>query len=82
MNTRDFAGHISLCTDKCVMTGEPSRYFTGHVLAVDCYGNYLTILAGFKDEHTLSNARLFTNPVTGNFGYYGPWKPEYGIRLS
>jgi hypothetical protein len=66
---------VDLITERCIVTGEPAKHFSGHLTAVDPEGNPIRITAGFRDAETLDEAM-----VSAVAGCFGQWREEYGLR--
>lgn len=67
-------------TERCVVTGNEAKVFTGHVVGyVLCVKGFerveLVIIAGFASIEVLEGFEFRQE------GFAGEWKPEYGIRL-
>lgn len=69
--------HISLKTEKCIVTGEPANVYTGHVIAYHSNDDVnVSVLAGFKDVATSETTKSSFG------GCFGEWKPEHGIAVD
>lgn len=77
---------IDLQTSKCIATGKPAMYFSGHVLAHMHLGPVghcestlipVTITAGWADIQTMD-----ANKPIDQYGCHGYWRPEYGIEVN
>lgn len=79
----EFLHHLSVVTERCIVTGKPAVRWSGHVVALvhgsdigkrDFDRMRIIITAGFADDAT--------KPEPDEFGCFGVWKPEYGMKLE
>lgn len=78
--------YVGFQVKNCIVTGEPAKVFTGHVVAQvysqkdDCWKAVyrpLLVIAGFKDDETLKKAHEHNQGAC-----FGDWKKEFGIEAT
>lgn len=76
---------LAMRTSKCIVTGEPAKVFTGHLL-LESYGpidaefrikiRKFLVIAGFASSEQINHRK---SDVTGCFG---DWSPEMGLSAT
>lgn len=74
---------VNFMTTNCIVTGEPAQIYTGHVVARgagEIYDQYQMRLPMIGVTAGFASREISESVVSDEFGCYGLWKPQYGIK--